>query len=159
MRIQRGRKGMGKGRLRNIQRGRGMNVHRSNVRLQRGRGLGQLFAKFIPWVQPLISKIGPKLFTTAKTIIKSPVGKKVIQVAKESAKVGGAEVAGELIKGNKSGAKAAAKQHVGQARNKIGSLIKESGQPTKRPKGPPGKRKKGRRKKLAKSNFSKNTLL
>ena len=160
MRVCRGRQGFSQMR-RKMQRGRGMPVHRSNIRLQRGRGLGSLFAKFIPWIQPLISKIGPKLLTSAKTIVKSPLAKKVLTVAKEAAKAGGAEVAGELIKGNKTNAKTSMKQHVGNARNKIGTLIQESGQTPKANHGPPGKRV-GRKKPVKKRKgkiSKKNTLV
>lgn len=124
-----------------------MTAHRGQVRIQRGRGLGTLFLKLIPWVRPLLSKIGPKLLSSAKTLVKSPLAKKVLSVAKETAKTGGTEIVGEMIKGNKGGAKNSLNKHVGEARNKIGSLIQQSGRLPKVSQGPPGNRKTKKKKK------------
>lgn len=115
-----------------------MNFH-SGIRIQRGRGIGSVFAglfrSFIP-----IAKKGIEI---GKKIINSSIVKNIASTALDSGKKAAVNVAADFLEGKNY--KKTAQEELEEAKNKIASTIRGRGKNRKR--------KRGALKKLPKSKI------
>ncbi len=72
-----------------------MNIHRSDLYVQRGSGIGNIFTNIFRGLVPLASK----LFHVGKKVVASPTGQKILTAAKRTAMDAGIDIASDVLRG------------------------------------------------------------
>ena len=104
-----------------------LNFH-EGVRMQRGRGLGSIFAGLFRWLRPLAS-MG---FNAGKQVLSSNLAQKLGTTALDIGKSAAKNIAVDLLEGKAF--KETAKEQINDAKKVLASTLKGSGKKRKRKK-------------------------